>query len=144
VSEPIKSKPIRVLIVDGDPLICRALVRLLRDAPDVEVVATATDASVTLELAEQFQPAVALLDAGTARLDGMTLTRSLRQQAPATRVVVLSVYATMCDPSLAAGACRFLLKDSSRDELLAAIRLAASGRCQSNEETRSDQGEDRR
>ena len=140
--ETIKSEPIRVLIVDGDPLICRALVRLLRDAPDVEVVATATDASVTLELAEQFQPAVALLDAGTARLDGMTLTRSLRQQAPATRVVMLSVYATMRDPSLAAGACRFLLKDCGRDELVGAIRLAARGRCQSDEEARLNRGED--
>ena len=108
------------------------------------MVATATDASVTLELAEQFQPAVALLDAGTARLDGMTLTRSLRRQAPATRVVMLSVYATMRAPSLAAGACRFVLKDSGRDELLAAIRLAASGCCQSSGEARVDQGEDRR
>jgi len=142
--ELIKSKPIRVLIVDGDPLICRALVRLLKDAADVEVVATATDALVTLELAEQFQPAVALLDAGTARLDGMTLTRSLRQQAPAIQVVVLSVYATMRDLSLAAGACRFLLKDSGRDELVGAIRLAAEGQCQPNGEARPDQGEDRR
>jgi DNA-binding NarL/FixJ family response regulator len=142
--EPIKSKPTRVLIVDGDPLICRALVRLLKDAPDVVVVATATDALVTLALAEQFRPAVALLDAGTARLDGMMLTRSLRQQAPAIQIVMLSVYATMRDPSLAAGACRFLLKDCGRDELLAAIRLAAEGRCQSNGEARLDQGEDRR
>ena len=100
--------------MDGDPLICRALVRLLKDAPDVEVVAMATDALVTLELAVQFRPAVALLDAGTARLDGMTLTRSLCQQAPAIQVVMLSVYATMRNPSLAAGACRFLLKDSGR------------------------------
>jgi len=140
--ETIKSEPIRVLIVDGDPLICRALVRLLKDAPDVEVVATATDAMVTLELAEQFQPAVALLDAGTARLDGMTLTRSLRRQAPAIQIVVLSVYATMRDPSLAAGACRFLLKDCGRDELVGAIRLAARGRCQSDEEARLNRGED--
>ena len=142
--ELIKSKPIRVLIVDGDPLICRALVRLLKDAADVEVVATATGASATLALAEQFQPAVALLNAGTARLDGMTLTRSLAQQAPATRVVMLSVYATMRAPSLAAGACRFLLKDSGREELLAAIRLAAEGQCQPNGEARPEQGEDGR
>ena len=135
--ETIKRTPIRVLIVDGDLLICRALVRLLKDAPDVEVIATATDASVTLELAEQFRPAVALLDAGTARLDGMTLTRSLRQQAPPTRVVMLSVYATIRDPALAAGACRFLLKDSGRDDLVAAIRLAARGRCQLNGEASS-------
>ena len=140
--ESTQHGPIRVLIVDGDPLVCRALVRLLQDAPGVEVVATATDASVTLELAEQFQPAVALLDAGTARLDGMTLTRSLRQQAPATRVVMLSVYATMRDPSLAVGACRFLLKDCGRDELVGAIRLAARGRCQSDEEARLNRGED--
>jgi DNA-binding NarL/FixJ family response regulator len=144
VLESIKSKPVRVLIVDGDPLICRALVRLLKDAPDVEIIATATDASVTLELAEQFQPAVALLDAGTARLDGMSLTRSLRQHAPATRIVMLSVYATTRDLSLAAGACRFLLKDSSRDEVLAAIRLAAEWQCQSNGEASLDPGEDRR
>ena len=130
--------------MDGDPLICRALVRLLKDAPDVEVVATATDALVTLALAEQFQPDVALLDAGTARLDGMTLTRSLRQQAPVIQVVMLSVYATMRDHALAAGACRFLLKDSGRDELLAAIRLAARGQCQSNGEARPDRGEARR
>jgi DNA-binding NarL/FixJ family response regulator len=140
VLESITSKPVRVLIIDGDPLICRALVRSLKDAPDVEIVATATDAAVTLELAEQFRPAVALLDAGTARLDGMTLTRSLRQQVPTVRVVVLSIYAMMRDPSLAAGACRFLLKDSGRDELLAAIRLAARGPCQPNGEARLDQG----
>jgi DNA-binding NarL/FixJ family response regulator len=132
VLERIKSESIRVLIVDGDPLICRALVRLLKDAPDVEVVATANDALVTLALAEQFRPAVVLLDAGTARLDGRALTRSLRQQAPAIQVVMLSVYATMREPSLAAGACRFLLKDSGRDELVGAIRLAARGQCQSN------------
>lgn len=123
--------------MDGDPLICRALVRLLKDAPDVEVVATATDALVTLALAEKFRPAVALLDAGTARLDGMLLTRSLRLQAPAIQVVMLSVYATMRDPSLTAGACRFLLKDSSRDELVGAIRLAARGQCQTNREALS-------
>jgi len=134
--EPIKGKPIRVLIADSDPLICRALVRLLKEAPDVEVVATATEALATLALAEQYQPAVALLDAGTARLDGMTLTRSLRQQAPAIQVVVQGVYEMMRDPSLTAGACRFLLKDSGRDLLLAAIRLAARGQCQSNGEAR--------
>jgi DNA-binding NarL/FixJ family response regulator len=142
--EHIKRQRIRVLIVDGDPLICRALVRLLQDAPDVGIVATATDAVDTLQLAEQFQPAVALLDSGTAQLDGMTLTRSLRHQAPAIRVVILSVYATMRGPSLAAGACRFLLKDSGRDELLAAIRLAARGQCQSIGGACLDPGEDGR
>ena len=66
--------------MDGDPLICRALVRLLKDFPDVKVVATATAALVTLALAEQLKPAVVLLDAGTPRLDGMLLIGSLRHR----------------------------------------------------------------
>ncbi|HMA33896.1 MAG TPA: response regulator transcription factor [Chloroflexia bacterium] len=122
--------PIRVLIADGDPLVCRALVRLLQDAGDLEVVATASTAETVLALATQLQPAVVVVDAQTARLDGLAVTRRLGQQVPATRVVVVSVYATLCDAALAAGACQCLLKDGSRAELVAAIRLAAQGHCQ--------------
>jgi DNA-binding NarL/FixJ family response regulator len=122
--------PIRVLIADGDPRVGRALGRLLHDAVEVEVVATATDGPAILEYGRRLQPAVAIVDAGTARFDGLALTRSLCQQTPAARVVVLSVYATLRDPAFAAGACRFLLKDCSRAELVAAIRGAARGQCQ--------------
>ena len=123
------ARPIRVLIADGDPLVCRALARLLQDAVDVEVVATAVDEQAALALAVQLQPEVGLVDVRTASLDGMALTRSLHQQVPATRVIVLGVYATFRHQALAAGACRFLLKDCGRDELVAAIHLAARGQC---------------
>ena len=129
-------EPIRVLIVDGDPQVGRALVRLLGSADDIEVIATATDEKAALELAVRLGPAVALVDAGAARMDGMEITRALCQQAPATRVVVLSVYAMFGSQSLAAGACRFLLKDCGRNELVAAIRLAARGQCQTNGDER--------
>ena len=122
--------PIRVLIADGDPLVCRALVRLLQDVADLEIVATAGTGERVLELAIQLQPAVAVVDAHTARMDGLAVTRSLGRQVPATRVVVVSVYAMLGEAALAAGACRFLLKDGSREELVAAIRLAALGQCQ--------------
>ena len=130
-------KPIRVLIADGDRLVGRALVRLLQDAVDIEVVATAADERVALKLAIQQQPVVALIDARTAHLDGMALTQNLRQQSPATQIIVLSVYATFRDQALAAGACRFLLKDCGRGELVAAIHLAARGQCQTNGDERS-------
>jgi len=144
----MKSPPIRVLIADGDPLICRALVRLLHDSVDVEVVATAKNEDEVLVLAGQFSPAVALVDArmgktgtgtGAAHVDGLdgldriNVTESLYRQQPATRVIILGVYATMRDPALSAGACRFLLKDCSRDTLVEAILLAASGQCEANE-----------
>lgn len=130
--------PISVLIADGDPLVCRALVRLLYDSVDVEVIATANDERATLELASQSHPAVALLDArmiwtgmGAAQAEGIKVTQSLREQLPATHVIILGVYATMRQQALSAGACRFLLKDCSRDTLVEAIRLAARGQCES-------------
>ena len=135
----MKSPPIRVLIADGDPLVCRALVRLLHDCVDVEVIATAKDEDEVLELAGQLHPAVALVDAragrmgmSTAWVDGMKATQSLCRQLPATRVIILGIYATMREQALSAGACRFLLKDCSRDMLVEAIRLAASGQCETN------------
>ncbi len=129
----MKSAPIRVLIADGDPLVCRALARLLRNRSGVEVIATSVDRDQVLELAGQFHPGVALVDAGThrtGRLDGMEVTRSLSQRFPATRVIVLGVYSTMRDHALTAGACRFLLKDCSGDTLVEAIRLAVGGECE--------------
>jgi DNA-binding NarL/FixJ family response regulator len=64
------------------------------------------------------------------RMDGINVTESLCLQLPATRVIILGVYATMRDQALSAGACRFLLKDCSRDTLVESIRLAASGQCE--------------
>lgn len=132
----MKSAAIHVLIADGDPLVCHALARLLRNSVGVQVIAASADRDEVLELAGQFHPAVALVDAHTARLDGldgMDLMRSLSHQFPAMRVIALGVYATMRDQSLTAGACRFLLKDCSGDTLVEAIQLAASGQCEVSE-----------
>jgi DNA-binding NarL/FixJ family response regulator len=128
--EPTKHEPIRILIVDGDPQIGRALIRLLQSAGNIEVIAMAPDAKAATELAIRLRPTVALVDVGTPQLDGMAITRTLRQLAPATQVIMLSIYTTFHSQALSAGACRFLLKDCSRDELTAAIRLAARGQCQ--------------
>jgi DNA-binding NarL/FixJ family response regulator len=122
--------PIRILIADSDPRVGRALARLLHDVGDLEVVATASTRESVLALVGRLRPTVAVVDAWTAGLDGLALTRSLAAQAPAPRVVVVSVYAMLGAPARAAGACRFLLKDGSREELAAAIRLAAEGRCE--------------
>ena len=136
--KPTKHEPIRLLIVDSDAQVGRALIRLLRSADDIEVIATAADEKAALDLAVRLQPDVALVDAGAVRMDGMAITRTLRQQVPKTQVVMLSVYATFRSQALAAGACRFLLKDCSRDELVAAIRLAVRGQCQTNGEEAAD------
>ena len=134
--------PVRVLVADGDPLVSRALVRLLQDAPEVEIVAVAADGAAALAHALHLQPAVVVLDARTAQPDGMVLLRHLRLLAQAPRIVVLSVYATFREQALAAGACRFLLKDCGRDALVAAILLAAQGHCQGLETSSYDWSQD--
>ena len=132
--------PVRVLVADGDPLVSRALVRLLQDAPAVEIVAVAADGAAALACALHLQPAVAVLDARTAQPDGMVLLRHLRLLTQAPRIVVLSVYATFREQALAAGACQFLLKDCGREPLVAAILLAAQGHCQALGDNQHDWG----
>jgi len=122
--------PIRVLIVDGDPRVGRALGRLLQGTRDVEVIATATAAAAGLAWARHLRPTVAVVDAQSVGIDGLAMTRCLRQAVPAPQVVVVSVYATFRAAALAAGACRFLRKDCSRAELVTAVRWAAHGHCQ--------------
>jgi DNA-binding NarL/FixJ family response regulator len=124
------SLPARVLIADGDPLVCRALSRLLANSTSVQVIATSTDRDEVLELAGRLRPDVILVDAHTARIDGMELTRSLCRLGPATRVIMLGLYNSLRDEALKAGACRFLLKDGTREELVEAIQLAGRGECQ--------------
>ena len=124
-----ENEPVRVLIADGDPLVCRALGRLLHDRADISVVAQATDANTALRLTDQLQPDVALFDAGSVALGAMELTITVHRLYPRVRIVVLGIYATFCDQALAAGACQFLLKDSGRDELVAAIRHAGQEKC---------------
>lgn len=113
------------------PIPSAPLVRLLQDAAEVEVVGSATEGATALALARQLQPGVVVLDARTAQPNGMVLIRHLRLLAQAPRIVVLSVYTTVREQALAAGACRFLLKDCSRAALVTAIWLAAQGHCQS-------------
>jgi DNA-binding NarL/FixJ family response regulator len=127
------TEAISLIIADGDPLICRALARLFRNVSGLEVVATASDRSEVLELAGWLNPAVVLVEARTVHLDGLELTRALTQRFPQMRVIVLSVYQTLREEALGAGACRFLLKDAGRDTLVEAIRLAAIGDCDGSE-----------
>lgn len=126
----MKSASIGVLIADGEPLVGRALARLLANNAGVQVIATSARGDEVLELAGRLHPAVALVDAHTPRMDGMDVTRNLCQRFPETRVIVLGVYEALRDEALRAGACRFLLKDGGRAALVAAIQLAASGQCE--------------
>jgi DNA-binding NarL/FixJ family response regulator len=121
----------RVLIVDDQTLIRAGLRVLVDSAADLETVAEAGSGEDAVALAVRHRPDVVLMDIRMPGMDGIQATRSIvaNPMLEATRVVVLTTYETdeTVFEALRAGASGFLLKDVEPADLLAAIRLVASG-----------------
>jgi DNA-binding NarL/FixJ family response regulator len=121
--------PIRVLIVDDQPVIRAALAALLRDDPTLEVVGEAGDGAAAVAEAVRLRPAVVLMDVRMPVMDGLAATRAIRAADPAPEVVVLTTFDEddYALEAVQAGAAGFLLKDGAAEELIRGIRLAAAG-----------------
>jgi len=120
---------IRVLLVDDQPLI-RAGLRMLCDAePDLTVVGEAENGRDAVPLAARLSPDVTVMDLRMPGVDGITATRRILAERPASRILVLTTFGDddHLYPALTAGACGFLLKDAPPTELLDGIRRAAAG-----------------
>jgi DNA-binding NarL/FixJ family response regulator len=121
----------RVLIVDDQTLIRAGLRVLVDSAADLETVAEAGNGEDAVALAVRHRPDVVMMDIRMPGMDGIQATRSIvaNPLLEATRVVVLTTYETdeTVFEALRAGASGFLLKDVEPADLLAAIRLVASG-----------------
>lgn len=118
---------VRVLIAEDDPRVRTALRSFLSASDGFDVVGDAGNATTALEIARELRPAVALVDVllPEAR-DGLGLLRALTAELgiPA---VAISIQSWVRGDALAAGAYRFLDKDSSPELLLVALRAATSG-----------------
>jgi DNA-binding NarL/FixJ family response regulator len=103
---------------------------MLSGAPDLRVVAEASDGAEAVELARRHHPDVVLMDIRMPGTDGLTATETLRGDSPAPQVMVLTTFDADAHVlrALRAGAAGFLLKDTPPDELVVAIRHAAQGR----------------
>ena len=121
---------VRVLIVDDQTVVREGLAAILGTDPDLEVVGLAADGQQALALAAELQPDVVLMDLKMPVLDGVQATRQLQRQQPGIPVLVLSTYADeeWVLNALRAGAAGYLLKDTRREALVAAIKGTAEGR----------------
>jgi len=123
------AQPITLLIVDDHQLVRWGVRTFVATQPDIIVVGEASSGEEALHLAMEHAPDVALVDLVMPGLDGVEVTRRLRQQSPRTQVIVLTSYHEdeHIFPALRAGALSYLLKDVSTRELADAVRKAAAG-----------------
>ena len=117
-----------MLLVDDHDLF-RSGLRSLLEEQGLQVVGEADNGSEALRLVGELAPDVVVMDLKMPGLTGVETTRQVTSIAPRTRVVVLTISADDDDvmEAVVAGACGYLLKDSSIDTLIAGIRAAASG-----------------
>ncbi|HZZ92369.1 MAG TPA: response regulator transcription factor [Usitatibacter sp.] len=121
---------IRVLIADGHVVVAQGLGCLLARQGDIEVLGFAPTGSHAVEGTLKYRPDVVLMDYRMPDLDGIEATRLVLQRLPTVRVVMLSQEseAHHVARAICAGACGYVTKQASCDELVRAIRAAYAGR----------------
>jgi DNA-binding NarL/FixJ family response regulator len=122
--------PIRVLIADDHWVVRDGLRAYLAGVPDIAVVGDAEDGAAAVAAARELRPDVVVMDLRMAGVDGVTATRTIRNELPEVRVVALTSSLEDRDvaDAIRAGATGYVHKDSRGPELLQAIRAAAAGR----------------
>jgi two-component system nitrate/nitrite response regulator NarL len=119
---------LRVLLVDDHDLFRTGLRNLLEER-GLQVAGEAADGHAAIRLASELVPDVVIMDLNMPGMTGVETARRIAATAPLSRVVVLTISADEADvmSAVMAGACGYLLKDSSVDQLIAGIRSAAAG-----------------
>lgn len=120
---------IRVLIVDDQVLVRAGLRTILEEEDDIEVVGEAGDGQEAIAMAGTVAPDVILMDIRMPNMDGLEATRRICSAEAPPHIVILTTFDLdeYVYEALRAGASGFLLKDALADDLIRAVRVAASG-----------------
>ena len=119
---------LRVLLVDDHDLF-RSGLRTLLEEQGVEIVGEAASGQDAVRLVRETAPEVVVMDLNMPGMNGVEATRHIGREAPLTRVVVLTISDQDSDvmDAIVAGACGYLLKDASIQDLMQGIRAASVG-----------------
>jgi two-component system response regulator NreC len=120
---------IRVLIADDHAVVRSGLQQLLGGQADMEVVGEAADGREALEKAKTLKPDVMILDIAMPEVSGLEAVVLIREAAPATQIVMLSMHAkeSFVHQVLASGALGYVLKASPTGDVIEAVRAAHRG-----------------
>lgn len=121
--------PARLVIADDHEVTRVGLRGMLADEPALKIVGEASDGHHAIELCQQLRPDLALLDVRMPKLDGIRAAQAIRQRCPSTRVLLISNHDApeYLAEAARAGVGAYLLKDTSRHQLLNTIRQLLRG-----------------
>jgi DNA-binding NarL/FixJ family response regulator len=120
----------KVLICDDQDLVCEGLKAILSTDPELEVVGVANDGAEAIEMIPSCQPNLILMDLKMPGMNGIHATRHIHQHHPQIHVLVLTTYDAdnWVFDAIRAGARGYLLKDTPRERLIAAIKETVTGK----------------
>lgn len=120
----------KIIIADDHPLFRKGVRNLLGTTEDLEVVGEASSGDEALESAGTLQPDLVLMDIRMPGLNGIEVTRLIKQAFPHIEVLILTMFRDdqSVFTAMRAGAKGYVLKDADEDELLQSIRMVGSGR----------------
>ena len=126
---PDADAPLRLLVVDDQPIIRRGLALMLGSEAGITVVGQAADGQEALDLALALRPDVVLMDLQMPHMGGVAATRQITQALAQTRVVVLTTFDDdeLVFEAVLAGAQAYLLKDATEAEVLETVRAVQRG-----------------
>lgn len=121
--------PIRILVVDDHSVVRQGIITLLEDEEDLVIAGEASDGDEVWDMVEKVKPDVILLDLTMPRMPGLDVIKQIVPVFPSAKILVFSMH-NNTDYVLSSalnGASGYLEKDTSRDEMLKAIRAIAKG-----------------
>lgn len=120
---------INILIVDDHNLIAQAWSTILSEEEDFKVIGTASGAREAVSIAKSYRPNIVLMDLNLKEGDGFTCTEEINNTLPNVRIIGLSIHddTALVKKMLSKGAKGYLTKNSSKEELTAAIRQVNDG-----------------
>ncbi|MGW1194085.1 response regulator transcription factor [Streptomyces sp. NPDC002559] len=121
--------PVRLAVVDDDPLVRAGLALMLGGADDIHIVGEAADGADVADLVERVRPDVVLMDIRMPVVDGLTATEALRARPDAPEVIVLTTFHAdeQVLRAIRAGAAGFVLKDTPPAQIVESVRRVAAG-----------------
>jgi DNA-binding NarL/FixJ family response regulator len=121
---------IRILVADDHYVVRMGVIAIINNEPDMEVVAEAANGNQAIELFNKHQPDLVLLDSRMPLKNGVQAAKEIRSQNGAARILMLTAFDGDEDihKALAAGAQGYVLKNSTGEQLVPALRAVAAGK----------------